>query len=58
MMYLKFVVLYQGILIIEWLNKIDGCNNRYKNKIFSFFIKKKKEDLQESENSFFSEKNS
>lgn len=57
MMYLKFVVLYQGILIIEWLNKIDGCNNRYKNKIFSFFIKKK-EDLQESENSFFSEKNS
>lgn len=57
MMYLKFVVLYQGILIIEWLNKIDGCNNRYKNKIFRFFIKKN-EDLQESENSFFSEKNS
>lgn len=57
MMYLKFVVLYQGILIIEWLNKIDGCNNRYKNKIFSFLFLKK-EDLQESENSFFSEKNS
>lgn len=42
MMYLKSAVLHQGIPTTEWLNKTDGCNNRYKNKIFSFFTKKKK----------------
>lgn len=57
MMYLKSAVLHQGIPTIEWLNKTDGCNNRYKNKIFSFFTKKKRRFI-ESENSFFSEKNS
>lgn len=43
MMYLKSAVLHQGIPTTEWLNKTDGCNNRYKNKIFSFL--QKKEDL-------------
>lgn len=33
MMYLKSAVLHQGIPTTEWLNKTDGCNNRYKNKI-------------------------
>lgn len=42
MMYLKSAVLHQGIPTIEWLNKTDGCNKRYKNKIFSFLPKKKK----------------
>lgn len=56
MMYLKSAVLHQGIPTIEWLNKTDGCNNRYKNKIFSFLQKKRR--FIESENSFFSEKNS
>lgn len=41
MMYLKSAILHQGIPTIEWLNKTDGCNNRYKTK-FSVFYKKKK----------------
>lgn len=42
MMYLKSAVLHQGIPTTEWLNKTDGCNNRYKNKIFSFLQKKRR----------------
>lgn len=52
MMYLKSAVLHQGIPTIEWLNKTDGCNNRYKNKIFSFFTKKKEKIYRKVKTAF------
>lgn len=52
MMYLKSAVLHQGIPTIEWLNKSDGCNNRYKNKIFSFFYQIKKKIYRKVKTAF------